>query len=55
MQSKPAKTLEKMTHLDRPWIDARKGFAPEERCDNVIPKAEIKTYFLDKYGEAVGG
>lgn len=50
-----AKTLEKMTHRDRPWIDARKGFDPEERCDNIIPKAQIKEYFLKKYGEAVSG
>ncbi|QAR44316.1 DUF4065 domain-containing protein [Kosakonia cowanii] len=46
----PAKTLENMTHTDRPWIDARGDLAPEERCNTVIPKDQIKSYFKTKYG-----
>lgn len=50
-----AKTLENMTHMDRPWINARGGLAPEARCNNVIPKNEIKAYFNEKYGEQLNG
>ncbi|WP_225181379.1 Panacea domain-containing protein [Pectobacterium aroidearum] len=45
----PAKTLENMTHNDEPWINARKGLEPEERCEVVIPKADIKSFFKKKY------
>lgn len=50
-----AKTLEFMTHQDRPWIDARKGLPPEARCENIIPKQAIKDYFNEKYGKALNG
>ena len=46
----PAKTLENMTHNERPWIEARGGCAPEQRCTEAIHKASIKNYFQDKYG-----
>lgn len=45
----PAKTLENMTHKDEPWIKARHGFEPEERCENIMPKSEIKNFFKHKY------
>lgn len=50
-----AKNLENMTHLDSPWIDARKGLSEEARCENVIPKEEIKKYFIAKYGDDLDG
>ncbi|QFI40247.1 DUF4065 domain-containing protein [Moritella marina ATCC 15381] len=50
-----AKTLERMTHSDKPWIDARGSLAPEERCNNVISKADIKSYFAQKYSDALNG
>lgn len=46
-----AKRLEAMTHLEAPWRDARGGLAPEARCDSVIPKDAIKTFFQRTYGE----
>ncbi|MBD8144293.1 type II toxin-antitoxin system antitoxin SocA domain-containing protein [Pantoea agglomerans] len=46
----PAKTLERMTHGDQPWIKAREGFEPEQRCEKVMPKTEIKSFFKTKYG-----
>lgn len=48
-----ASALEAMTHTDEPWIKARGGIAPEARCNTVIPKEEIKQYFLKKYAEAL--
>lgn len=50
-----AKTLEHMTHKDRPWIDARNGLAPEARCNTVMPKEDIKIYFNEKYGDKLNG
>ncbi|HFG2079664.1 TPA: Panacea domain-containing protein [Vibrio cholerae] len=50
-----AKTLENMTHKDKPWIDARGSLAPEARCNNVIPKPSIKAYFSEKYGNQLNG
>jgi uncharacterized phage-associated protein len=44
-----AKTLEKMTHKDKPWLDARGDLGPEERCTSILPKESIKTYFIEKY------
>ena len=45
----PAKTLENMTHNDAPWINAREGLDPEERCEKVMSKQEIKEFFKNKY------
>ncbi len=50
-----AKTLENMTHSDKPWIEAREGIAPEARCSNVINKEKIKKYFNEKYGHMING
>lgn len=50
-----AKSLEHMTHEDQPWINARNGKSPEERCTDIIPKQEIKTFFLEKYAEQLNG
>ncbi|MEM8641961.1 MAG: type II toxin-antitoxin system antitoxin SocA domain-containing protein [Cyanobacteria bacterium P01_G01_bin.54] len=44
-----ARTLEKMTHSDQPWLKTREGYAIEARCNEIIPKQEIKSSFLDKY------
>lgn len=41
-----AKYLERLTHTERPWLDARAGKDQDERCTNVISKEEIKKYFL---------
>lgn len=50
----PAKTLEAMTHEDDPWVQARRGVAPEARCENVISKQHIKEFFIKKYMEDDG-
>ena len=39
------KALEKMSHYETPWINARRGLLPTENSNNVISKEEIKEYF----------
>ncbi len=46
------KALEKMSHYETPWINARKGLLPTENSNNIISKEDIKDYFekvRDKY------
>ena len=39
------KALEKMSHYEAPWINARRGFLPVENSNNIIKKEDIKEYF----------
>ena len=39
------KALEKMSHYEIPWINARKGLLPMENSNNIIRKEDIKEYF----------
>ena len=40
-----AKFLERMSHTEKPWIDARGGCGEEDICDNIIPENEMHDYF----------
>jgi uncharacterized phage-associated protein len=40
-----AKRLERMTHAEPPWRNARGALPPEARCSNVITKDDIKAHF----------
>jgi Uncharacterized phage-associated protein len=46
------KTLEQLTHREPPWLDARGGCAPEDRCDSIIQKDAMKRYFTSVYEQA---
>lgn len=37
--------LEKLTHSESPWIEARRDVGPAESCENVISKESIRAYF----------
>lgn len=37
--------LEMMTHREDPWLEARKGFSPMERCENEISEQTMKNYY----------
>lgn len=37
--------LEMLTHSEQPWIEARKGFPPHERCTNIIGKDRMKEFY----------
>lgn len=41
--------IEAMTHSEDPWINARKGFKPMERCHNEITEQAMKDYYGKKY------
>lgn len=42
------KYLETLTHQEDPWINARKGYAPGEKCNVVITKESMKIFFKGK-------
>lgn len=48
-----AKALEKITHNEAPWMDARKGYGDNIPSNVLLPKEGIKNYYSminDKYG-----
>ncbi len=47
------KYLEKLTHLEDPWINARGDCKEGEQCHNIITKSSMKEYFTKKINEAV--
>ena len=52
---KSAKYLERLTHSEAPWKDARGGLAPEEYSQEPISKASIIKYYDKVYRESVDG
>lgn len=40
-----AKDLERLTHNEAPWTNARVGLSPDEPSSKVIPKEDIRSYF----------
>jgi uncharacterized phage-associated protein len=43
-----AKKLEALSHKHQPWIDAREGYQPYDRCEVIITKEAIKTFYASK-------
>lgn len=41
------KYLEELTHNEKPWKNARKGYEPGEKCDVVITKKVMQDFFRD--------
>ena len=37
--------LRDLNHLERPWKEARKGYAPGEICNNIIDKEIMQDYY----------
>lgn len=37
--------LEQMTHLEEPWLEARRGVPIDEACTNKINKATMKSFY----------
>lgn len=42
-----AKSLEEMTHCEKPWIITRKGLKKNEACNRIIEKELIDSYFIE--------
>jgi uncharacterized phage-associated protein len=40
--------LEKMTHDERPWIEARSGFEPFQRCEKEINEKTMQDYYASR-------
>jgi uncharacterized phage-associated protein len=40
-----AKYLEYLTHREVPWIEARKGYEPDEKCNRIIQKKLMRQYY----------
>ena len=40
-----AKYLEQLTHNERPWQEAREGYAPGDRCNVIISMDTMKEYY----------
>jgi len=45
------KYLEEQTHKEKPWIIARKGYEPGQRCNEIITKESMKEYFKEVLNE----
>lgn len=41
------KTLEKITHSESPWIEARENYLPNEPSNEIITKEQIQKYFRE--------
>jgi len=39
--------LELLSHNEKPWIEAREGFAPHQPCNNIIQKSRMKEFYTD--------
>lgn len=50
-----AKQLERMTHSEEPWVEARGDLAPEARSNNIIPKAHMTTFYRNLYEQVEDG
>lgn len=40
--------LEMMTHEEEPWIEARKGYKPNQRCEVVINRSTMQKYYAER-------
>lgn len=41
--------IEAITHSEAPWMDARKGYEPMERCHNEITEQKMKDFYGERY------
>lgn len=40
--------LESITHQEKPWIEAREGYGPLDRCNTRLDDNTIKDYYLER-------
>lgn len=43
-----ATQLEIMTHQEDPWLEARRGYATNQRCENVINNNSMQKYYASR-------
>lgn len=39
--------LECLTHDEKPWKDARRGYGPSDRCEEIINKRTMKEFYSE--------
>lgn len=37
--------LEEFTHQEKPWLDARQGCRPNQRCEEAIDESSMETFY----------
>ena len=42
---KSAQWLSDLTHMEKPWNEAREGFDPGDNCENEITRASLAEYY----------
>lgn len=47
--SQSGNALEALTHRELPWIEARNGYEPGERCSVIISPASMASYYKSIY------
>ena len=45
LKDKSPQWLSDLTHSERPWIEARRGYAPGDPCDKIIDKESMRQYY----------
>ena len=43
--NKSAQWLSDLTHMEKPWNEAREGFDPGDNCENEITQASLAEYY----------
>ena len=43
--------LREMTHREPPWLDARRGYGPDDRCDAEISHESMRAHFAERQRE----
>ena len=43
--------LENMTHEEDPWIKAREGYRPSQRCEVELDNIEVQTYYASRLSD----
>ncbi len=46
--------LIELTHNEKPWIEARGNLSSEEKCNSIIKKTTMKTFYQKKLEEVNG-
>jgi Uncharacterized phage-associated protein len=44
--------LEYLTHTEQPWINARQGYLPTQRCENIISDEDMCNYYGQRISSA---
>lgn len=52
---KSAKYLERLTHSEAPWKNARGDLSPEASSQSIIPKEAIEKFYTELYENAANG